>query len=49
MRVHWAPGVTEPLLWAPDIVLGALGDAHATGGKLPREILEIVTEIPIDL
>lgn len=49
MRVEWMPGIEDPLLWAPDIVIGALGDEHAAGPTLPAGIREILTEIPIYL
>lgn len=49
MRVSWVPGVKEAMLWAPDIVIGALGDAHVAGVDVPAGLRETVTEVRIDL
>ncbi len=28
-RVDWIRGEADPMLWSPDILLGAVGDVHA--------------------
>lgn len=49
MRVSWIPGVKDAMLWAPDIVIGALGDAYVAGADVPAGLREIVTKVRIDL
>lgn len=49
IRADWMAGAAEPLLWAPDILIGLLGDAKTRGETLPTEISALVTEIQIRL
>lgn len=49
LRADWVPGPTQPLLWSPDLLLGVVGTARASGGPLPAELATLVTEIRIDL
>lgn len=49
MRVEWVPGIEDPMLWAPDLVLGALGDAYVDRVDAPPALAEQVTRIDIKL
>lgn len=49
LRVEWAVGANEPLLWAPDLILGAVGDAKASREPLRDDIAGLVTEIDVTL
>ena len=37
------------MLWSPDIVLGALGDAYVHRDPLPPQITRLITEVTIEL
>ena len=47
--VDWVPGVSEPLLWAPDLMLGAVGDARANCQPVPAELAPLLTEVCLSL
>ena len=47
--VDWVPGGSEPLLWTPDLMLGAVGDARANCQPVPAELAPLLTEVCIDL
>jgi hypothetical protein len=49
LRAEWRRGAEEPLLWAPDIVLGALGDARVAGTELDARVAASIQEIVISL
>lgn len=49
LYADWVPGLTQPLLWSPDLLLGAVGDARANDLSLPSELASLVTEVRIDL
>ena len=49
MHVQWTPGATEPLLWLPDLIVGAVGDARAHNRRLAAELNPTITEISIEL
>ncbi|WP_245725804.1 hypothetical protein [Propionibacterium cyclohexanicum] len=49
LRAEWRRGAEEPLLWAADIVLGAVGDARAAGTELDARVAVSIQEIVISL
>lgn len=50
LRLDFAQPTTEPMLWIPDAVAGALGAALKADDALPRELLAAaVTELPVRL
>lgn len=49
LYAKWIPGGDEPLLWSPDLVLGAVGQARAHNLPLSPALSALVTEIRIEL
>lgn len=49
LYVDWVPGATDPWLWVSDLMLGAVGQARATGSPVPASLAPQVTEVRVDL
>lgn len=49
LRADWVPGANQPLLWTPDLVLGAVGQARAYNLPLSPALSALVTEVRIEL
>jgi hypothetical protein len=49
LRAEWRRGAEEPLLWAADVVLGAVGDARVAGRQLDARLAASIQEIVISL
>lgn len=49
IRAEWRAGLTDPRLWVADAIVGAVGDARASGAILDRRLADCIIQIDVDL